>query len=418
MIFGILAVAYVLAFFQRMAPATVAMDIMSDLKTGEGMMGVLTAAYFYPHALMQMPAGVLSDRWGAKRTIGAFFLVAAFGSVLFAWSESLFSASLGRFLVGAGMAMLFVPALKIFSMWFQGKEFASVTGLFVSAGGIGSLLATTPLAVLTEWLGWRASFVCAGIFTLLIAVAALFLISDKPPTDGTSSGHPQDMEQARDSMRQSFLLILKQRSFWPLATWFFFGNGLFFTFAGLWAGPYLEEIYRLGKTEAGNILSMVAVGIVVGGALLSMLSNRVFRARKPVMLLSAAVIMALFGLMAIFVDSLPIPALFAIFLLLGVFGNGVVAIGFTVAKETFPLHLSGTVLGMVNVCGFLGPAVLQPLIGYLLERHGDIPAAERYGYVLLALLGCSCITVVAAMVVSDRGNEFGRGRAGLASGKG
>lgn len=407
-IFAILVVAYITAFFQRMAPATVATNVMNDLGTKEGLMGMLSAAYFYPHALMQIPAGILADRWGAKRTIGAFFVIASFGSILFAWSGSLTSASLGRFLVGAGMAMLFVPALKIFSTWFQGREFAFATGLFVSAGGLGSLLATTPLAVLTEQLGWRSSFLYAGLFTLFIAIMVFAFVSDRPPRSETVRSETDVNAETDIGLWRSIVFVVKQPAFWPLATWFFFGNGLFFTFAGLWAGPYLEEVYRLNKMDAGNVLSMVAVGIIIGGAFLSTLSNRVFHARKPVLILSAAVVASLFGALAALPGSLPISAVFAICLLFGIFGNGVVAIGFTMTKEAFPSRLSGTALGMVNVCGFLGPGLLQPAIGYLLEGYSG-PAEHRYGYVFFAMLVCSGITLAVSVLAKERTDELKSG---------
>lgn len=302
------------------------------------------------------------------------------------------------------MAMLFVPAMKIFSMWFHGKEFALVTGLFVSSGGVGSLLATTPLAVLTEWLGWRSSFVYAGIFTLIIAILAFVVVVDKPSSSTTAPRELHKNEPQADNMWSSLLSVLKQPVFWPLAVWFFFGNGLFFTFASLWGGPYLEGIYQLGKADAGNILSMIAIGIIIGGALLSTLSNQLFAARrKPVMILSALMILALFGTLKIFTTSLTLPMLYAIYLLFGIFGNGIVAIGFTMTKETFPLRVSGTALGLVNVFGWLGVAILQPVVGLLLENYNNLDPQIRYGYVFMGLLSLSSITLIASLLVRETG---------------
>ena len=401
--FAILVMAYIMAFFQRMALAAVATDVMNDLQTKEAMMGVLSAAYFYPHALMQMPAGMLADKWGAKRTIGTFFIIAAFGSVLFGMAESMLAAALGRFLVGAGMAMLFVPAMKLFSLWFQGKDFALVTGLFISSGGLGALLATTPLAVVTEWLGWRASFVYAGIFTLVIATLAFVLIVEKPPAP-TAAKAPAPNELQAGTVWHSLRFLLKQPAFWPLAAWFFFGNGLFFTFAGLWGGPYLEEIHHLRKADAGGVLAMVAVGIMLGGILLSALSNRVFGARrKPLMTFGALLILLLFATLQVFGTSLPLPALYAVYLLLGIFGNGIVAIGFILTKESFPLQLSGTALGLVNVFAWLGVAILQAATGLLLQGNGSESLQQRYTQLFIALLILSGITLIASILVRESG---------------
>ena len=401
--FAILVMAYILAFFQRMALAAVATDVMNDLQTKEAMMWVLSAAYFYTHALMQMPAGVLADKWGAKRTIGTFFVIAALGSALFGLADSMLVAALGRFLVGAGMAMLFVPAMKLFSLWFRGKDFALVTGLFISSGGLGALLATTPLAVVTEWLGWRASFVYAGVCTFLVAVLAFVLIVEKPP-EPTAAKAPAPDEQRADTVWHSLLFLLKQPRLWPLAAWFFFGNGLFFTFAGLWGGPYLEEIHRLSKAEAGGVLAMIAVGIMLGGVLLSALSNHVFGARrKPLMILGALLILVLFATLQVFGTSLPLPALYTVYLLLGIFGNGIAAIGFTLTKESFPLRLSGTAMGLVNVFAWLGVAILQAATGPLLEGDGGESLQQRYTQLFIALLVLSGVTLIASVLVRESG---------------
>lgn len=401
--FAILVMAYIMAFFQRMALAAVATDVMNDLQTQEAMMGMLSAAYFYPHALMQMPAGVLADKWGAKRTIGTFFIMAALGSALFGLAESMLAAAFGRFLVGAGMAMLFVPAMKLFSLWFQGKDFALVTGLFISSGGLGALLATTPLAVVTEWLGWRASFVYAGIFTFAIATLAFVLIVEKPP-EPTAAKSSAPNEQQADTVWHSLLFLLKQPTLWPLAAWFFFGNGLFFTFAGLWGGPYLEEIHHLRKADAGAVLAMVAVGIMLGGILLSALSNRVFGARrKPLMTFGAVLIMVLFATLQVCGTSLPLPALYLIYLLLGIFGNGIAAIGFTLTKESFSLQLSGTAMGLVNVFAWLGVAILQAATGQLLEGDGGESPQQRYTQLFIALLALSSATLIASVLVRESG---------------
>ncbi len=136
LIFWILAFSYVLVYFHRLCPAVVAVDMMRDLKAGGGLIGLLGAAYFYPYALMQLPAGLLSDSWGPRKTITLFFCVAFAGSLLLGLAPNLFWAIAGRTLVGLGVAMLFVPTMKILAEWFRVKEFAFMTGILMAMGGI------------------------------------------------------------------------------------------------------------------------------------------------------------------------------------------------------------------------------------------------------------------------------------------
>ena len=161
-IFWVLAFGYILVYFHRLCPAVVAVDMMKDLQTGGGLTGFLSAAYFYSYAAMQLPAGLLSDSWGPRNTITVFFLVAFVGSVLLGYASSAAMAIAGRLLVGVGVAMLFVPTMKILSEWFTPVEFAPMTGILMAMGGIGSLSATTPLVLLSGAIGWRMSFVAVG----------------------------------------------------------------------------------------------------------------------------------------------------------------------------------------------------------------------------------------------------------------
>ena len=147
-IFWVLAFGYILVYFHRLCPAVVAVDMMKDLQTGGSLTGFLSAAYFYSYAAMQLPAGRLSDSWGPRNTITVFFLVAFVGSVLLGFASSAAMAIAGRLLVGVGVAMLFVPTMKILSEWFTPVEFAPMTGILMAMGGVGSLSAATPLVLL------------------------------------------------------------------------------------------------------------------------------------------------------------------------------------------------------------------------------------------------------------------------------
>ena len=113
LLFSLLALGYILVYFHRICPAVLAVDLMRDLEAGGSLAGMLGAAYFYPYAAMQLPAGLLADSWGPRRTISVFFLLAAAGAVLLGLAPTIRWAIAGRALVGAGVAMLFVSTLKI-----------------------------------------------------------------------------------------------------------------------------------------------------------------------------------------------------------------------------------------------------------------------------------------------------------------
>lgn len=405
LVFWILAAGYVLVYFHRLCPAVVAVDMMRDLEAGGTLLGVLSSAYFYPYAAMQLPAGLLSDSWGPRRSITAFFTVAVAGSLLLGLAPSSAWAIVGRVLVGLGVSMLFVPTMKVLAEWFRIDEFATMMGILMAMGGLGSLAAAKPLAAASAWIGWRLSFVGVGGLTLVLAVLVWIFVRDRPadlglPSPATSDGPILDAIPLLQGMSR----VLRYPPFWVLALWFFFDCGVFFSFGGLWGGPYLIHVYGLSKGQAGNILSMLAVGMMVGSPLLSFLSNRVFRARKPVIVLCAVATLALTGALAFFTETLPLGALYGICFGLGLFSSSVVVIGFTAAKELFPVQMAGTSTGLVNLFPFAGGAVFQPVLGAVLEtvgRSGDAFTVSAYSAAFSVLFGCAALALVLSLFLRE-----------------
>jgi sugar phosphate permease len=405
LIFWILAFSYILVYFHRLCPAVVAVDMMRDLRAGGALLGILGSAYFYPYAIMQLPAGLLSDSWGPRRTITLFFIVAFLGSLLLGLAPSLFWAVVGRTLVGLGVSMLFVPTMKVLAEWFRIREFATMTGILMAMGGLGVLTAATPLALLSTWIGWRFSFVIVGIFTLVMALLVWSFVRDRPadlgwPSPSESIGVSQESIGLLEGMKKVFTYP----RFWPVAIWFFFDCAIFFSFGGLWGGPYLMQIYGLTKAQAGQILSMLAIGMIVGSPLVSFLSNRVFQGRKPVMVLSSFIVLCITALLAFYTEDLSHLTLYLVCPGLGIFSSAIVVVGFTTTKELFPVQMAGTSTGLVNLFPFAGGAVFQPLLGYLLERGGRIEGKftlAGYQQAFFVLFLCGLIAFLACLFLEE-----------------
>ena len=404
-IFWTLALAYVLVYFHRMCPAVVAVDMMQDLNAGGSLIGFLGSAYFYPYALMQLPAGLLSDSWGPRKTITLFFCVAFLGSVMLGLAPNAAWAILGRTLTGLGVAMLFVPTMKVLSEWFRPREFAFMTGILLAMGGIGSLSATIPLALISSWIGWRMSFVVVGIITLVLAVLVWSFVRDRPADLGWPSlSETTEVSQSSISLIQGVKTVISCPSYWPVATWFFFDCAVFFSFGGLWGGPYLMQIYGLSKAQSGQILSMLAIGVIIGSPFLSYLSNNVFKARKPVLILSSIALLLLTAILAFYTDRIPMAGLYLVCLGLGIFSSAVVVIGFTTTKELFPVQIAGTATGLVNIFPFAGGAVFQVLLGYILERHAQTQGSftlAGYQQAFLALFFCGIIALLSSLCLKE-----------------
>jgi sugar phosphate permease len=408
-IFGILAVGYLFVYFHRLSPAIVAVELMNSFRTGGTVLGILSSAYFYPYAIMQLPAGLLSDSLGPRKIVTIFLVVACIGAVLFGLSPNIVTAIVARFLVGFGVSMIFIPTMKILAEWFFPKEFSFMTGVLIAVGGIGTLAAATPLALLTKWLGWRMSFITTGIISLILAFFAGIFVRNRPKDmglpsisqiDNTTVATPSVNIRLWDGIKQ----VLTNKDFWPLAIWFFCDGGIFFTFGGLWGAPYLMQVYGLTKAEAGYILNMLSVGMIIGSPILSILSDKVFVSRKVVLVGSTMVTVVVTAVLTFFTENLNIPLLYLLCLLLGIFTSSIVNIGFTSTKELFPREIAGTSTGTVNIFPFAGGAVFQPLLGYILEKVGKVGETftpQAYSAAFGCLFAAAVVSLIAVLFMKE-----------------
>ncbi|MDY6791833.1 MAG: MFS transporter [Thermodesulfobacteriota bacterium] len=383
-IFSLLALQYLLVYFHRVCPALMAPELTDAFSISGASLGILSSGYFYPYALMQLPVGLLSDAWGARKTITLFALFGAVGAVLFGLSPGFKVATVSRIMVGFGLSAIFVPALRICAEWFRPREYAGISGMLLAMGGVGWFVAATPLAWMTTTFGWRGTFIGIGYVTAVLSVLTWIFTADTPQGKGFAPVL-EHRAGATDSKSQnifvSLLSVLKNRDFWPIAGWFFFFGGMLFGFCGLWAGPYLMDSYSFSKTEAGNVLAMIALGTMVGSPLLGNLSDRVIIGRKKVMFCSATILMTEWIVLFAFREALPRPFLYPLFFFLGVFGNAVAVVGFAMAKDLFSIEIAGTAVGAANFFAFLGAAFYQPMTGYLMDLIGkvnDVYPSEAY----------------------------------------
>lgn len=407
-VFTLLAVAYLLVYFHRTSPAVVSVELQRDLNTDATLLGLLGGAYFWPYALMQLPSGLLTDSWGPRRTITAAFLLAGVAAIFFGMAETVTQAIAARVCVGIGLAMLFVPTLKILTSWFRVDEFSRMTGLLMAIGGVGVLSAAGPLAYLSTAMGWRGSFMIMGGLTALVAIAIWFLVRNTPQEFGLPPIVDADAagagSQEKIGLAAGMKRVFSSGSVWPLSIWFFFTPGVFFSFGGLWGGHYLRQVHGLSQTEAGNVLNMLAVAMIVGSPILSIISDRVLKSRKKMMMISAVGMMALTAWLAFLPQALNLPLLYVWCFLFSLCTSAIVVVGFTSAKELFPVAIAGTGVGLVNLFPFLGGAVLQWLAGVVLDHAGTEAGkytAEAFSGAFLLYFGCAVIAFLASLKLKE-----------------
>lgn len=390
-IFIVVSFGYVLVYFHRFCAGVVAQDMMIDLSAGGTLIGLLGALYFYPYAVMQLPAGVLSDTMGARKTITIFLIFAVAGSLIMGLSANIGMALVGRILVGIGVSMVFVPTMKILTKWFTEKEFAILTGVFIALGSVGTLFATSPLAWLSTIVGWRGVFLIIGGATFLITILIWIIVRDAPNIAHSNVEKNAKSNEDIHQIRQSINIIIRNPYFWTISICFFALFGTYFTLSGLWGVPYLMDVYGLTKNKAGTIVSFFAIGMMIGNPLFSFLSEKVFKSRKKVMILISSFNLLNIFILWIRIDQLSLLVITLVFFSFGLFANSVASVGFTANKELFPVNIAGTSTGLLNLFPYLGAAIFQQLLGIILENSGKINGSftvsgYKTGFLVLLIL--------------------------------
>jgi sugar phosphate permease len=405
--FIIVGLAYVLSFFHRFAPAAVASDLQQAFNTSSAALGGLAATYFYVYTVMQIPTGVLVDTMGPRRVAVIGGLIGGIGSILFGMADTLAMASVGRLLVGLGVSVMFIAMLKLNAVWFHDRHFGTVTGVTILVGNSGSLLAAAPLAWALGFVSWRTVFIAVGAFSLLLALLSWWFVRNHPGEAGLPSLRELDGKAAHPPHQghwyDGLLIVLKNRATWP-GLWVNMGiAGSLFAFGGLWAVPYLHDVYGMDRATATNHTTLLLAGFAIGAFFIGTLSDRIGR-RKPVMVV-AALLWCLCWLPLLGGMALPGGMSYLLFLLMGLAAPGF-TLSWACAKEVNPPALSGMATSVVNVGAFLGTAIMQPLVGWAIdhahEHHPDTALGlADYQMGLGIMLGFSLLGLLATFFIRE-----------------
>jgi sugar phosphate permease len=403
--FAIVVAAYVLSFFHRTAPAAIASELSEAFHTSGVTLGLLAATYFYVYTVMQLPTGVLVDALGTRRIVALGGVLAGVGSIAFGSAHTVGLAAAGRLLVGLGVSVVFVALVKLVAEWFREREFATVIGASIFLGNVGSVLSGAPLAWGVTVVSWRAVFIAVGVVSIALGVLAWRYVHDRPQDLGLPSLHelPAAGQRSAAPWYVGLLEVLRNPHSWPG----FFVNlgvaGSFLTFAGLWGVPYLTQAHGMSRTAASVHTSTLLLGFAIGSVAVGILSDRLGR-RKPVLVVLCGLYCAswlpwLAGV------SMPAEASVALFL-----ATGMAAAGFTLtwasAKELNRPASAGMATSLVNTGVFLGVAVLQPVVGWILDRStggagAPVAGAAEWRMALGALAAAALAGLACAALLKE-----------------
>jgi sugar phosphate permease len=405
-VWGLGAALYLIAFYQRVAPAVIGDRLMAEFALGGAALGNLSAFYFYSYVAMQIPTGVIADRWGPRRLLATGAAIAAVGTLLFAAAPTLFWANAGRLLIGASVAVGFVSMLKLATHWFPAEKFALVSGMALFVGICGGVFGGVPLRMLVDAFGWRPVMVGSAAVTGLLALAIWARVRDDPVERGFRSYRPDDAAHGHgSSILRGVAEVLSYRNVWILLLAPIGVAGAVLTFGGLWGVPYLRQVHGLDARSAAALTSAVLVAWALGGPIMGAWSERM-RRRKPLYVAGCAVSFVVWTIVA-FVD-LALPVLVPL-LLVGAFFAGNLIVGFAFNKESVPARLAGTASGVCNMGPLMGGMFLQPGVGLILDRYWDgtlvdgarVYPPDAYAAGFLLVSGCIAASLLLSLFARE-----------------
>lgn len=381
-IFGLLSIPYLMVYFHRVAPAVVADLLMSDFGISAVVLGNLSAIYFYVYTVMQLPAGILADSLGARATVLIGMLISGIGSFLFSITDGINLAYAGRCLIGIGVSVIFVSILKICGEWFPVRSFGKMSGLTLLIGNVGALLATTPLAFFVARFGWRITFTFVGIICIASGIIVFLAIRNspidyglEPPNHLSCTASVKSVGDVLNGVNQ----VIRNAKTWPSFIVFFGIYGSLMSFQGVWGVPFFVQSYHIPRIQASNLLVAMALGLIVGCPAVGSISDYLRKRKYPLLVFNSFYICCWLALLLWPGGKPPLSMIPILLFGIGFFASGFIIV-WSCAKEVNPSHLSGIAMGLTNMGGFLGAALMQPFMGYLLDRNWDgaITNGARY----------------------------------------
>jgi MFS family permease len=398
------AALYLIAFYQRVAPAVITQELSRDFGLSAGALGNLSAFYFYSYVAVQIPTGLLADRWGPRRLLAIGAALTAAGTLVFALAPGVGWANAGRLAIGAAAGVAFVSMLKLASHWLPARQYAFASGVALFVGVLGATLAGPPLRIAVDAFGWRVVMGVSAAITAAIAVAIWIVVRDDPSERGYASFHGPVVARrdAATSIASQLREVLSYRNTWLLLAIPGAFSGILLTFAGLWGVPFLVSQYGFSTRGAAALTSAMLVSWSLASMAYGPLSERIGR-RKPFYVAGLVATLTLWSLV-VFVPGLPVAALTALLLALSV-AAGAFIVTFAFARESVPARLSGTISGMANMGVMLGGMFMQPLVGLVLDWRWDGRMAEgvrvydfaayQWGFALMLSWGVVSLVLVA-----------------------
>ncbi len=359
---------YCFNYFLRISPGVMQADLTQAFHINATEFGFLACLYYWAYTPMQVPAGMIYDKFGARSVLCLAVLIAISGLILFISADSYLIAGAGRFLIGLGCAFSYIGILKLASIWLPANRFATVAGLATAVGMFSGYVTNKYLPHIVDTVGYQEALRAAIMVGLALCTVLFFVVRSRPKNCQSINSNlmhtPVNLKQLFSALK----VIAQNRQMWLIGA---IGCLLYLpssVFIDLWGISYLKVVYNLDRVQAAGLNNWTLLGWIISGPIVGWISDKIHLRVLPLTLtgfFAAALLCVVFYVPNLNTDWFP-----ALFFLIG-FGLGAHPLCFALGKETNSIQMSGTSVAFTNMLIMLGGMLFQPIAGKLLDLHAS-----------------------------------------------
>jgi MFS family permease len=406
-IWSLTAVFYFYEFILRVSPGIMVNELMQSFAITASSVGVLSSFYLYAYAPMQLPVGIIMDRFGIKKVLSIASVICGVGAIIFAISNFYYLAGFGRFLIGAGSSFAFIAMVYVTSYWFDAKKRAFLIGIANSLAMFGASSGVGPLYTIVKKIGWRFTISSFGIFGILLGVFIYFIFK----TDKKDQKIEEKTEEKEPNLLSSLKITISKKNNWIAASSALFLYITTTAFGGLWGSSFLQSVYNIDKEKASYAVSMIFIGWLVGGPVNGFISD-FFKTRTKVIKISIILTFVCLS-MVIYLSSMPFYLVYILLFLTGFFSSAEL-LYFSIAMEMNSFKQRATACAFTNFLVSIGDGIIQPLIGYLLDfkwtgsmiENIRSYSAKNYQFAMSSLVIGVVISLILVFFIKDSKEAF------------
>lgn len=380
----------------QVSPGVMTHDLMRDLGIDAGSIGFIASAYFFSYTIMQIPVGLLFDRYSSRLLITVAVMVCASGAVFFGMTHSMYFAALGRFFMGFGSAFAFIGVLVVAATWFAPRFFALLVGIAQCLAAMGAYMGAGPFATAVENFGWRSVVHVLALTGFSLMALSWFLIRDKKPD--------VSLQQSKSSMSiiDSVQAITREAQTWWVAVYAFACWAPMTAFPATWGVAYLMQRYAISRSVAAHAVGMIWIGLAVTAPFIGWLSDNI--GRRNILLQTCAFVGVVSSMTILYAPHLSLVAVYCLLFSFGIATAGQI-ISFAVIKDNNRAEVTATAIGFNNMAVVAGGAIFPYLVGRMLTAHWDgsvlsgtpVYSVHNYQFSLSVVPICFAITWIASL---------------------